>query len=279
MTPREIDAKAQMRQDQVSPETRAKFVIGSQSLLDSLGPVPELLNIDEEVNRPLITEPLLWNSQAWSRRLEIPWIIAEIGEPRRLAVLDVGSGGSALPIFLARHGAAVTSVDPDFPSGLPGGLNRIHAALPRLPFKDCSFDVVCCVSVLEHLPTDVTLSFRELCRVARKSLLVTFDIATTPLAMVGLSGLELRAFSKATGMAPEFPPDPLVPIGPEKAFWAGGIGVCLMRVEKTDNGWPVPRLNTAQMKLVRLHRRIQSWVWRVRRTFRKRRGDIEAESI
>jgi len=248
-----------------------KLLIGSQSLLASIGSPPELLAIDEEIGHPLMTDPLLWNSQAWSRRLEIPWVLREIGQLENLTILDVGSGASAMPIYLARHGAAVTSIDPDIPSGLPGGVGRIRAALPRLPFRDGSFDVVCCISVLEHLPTDVALSFRELCRVARRSVLVTFDIATTPLSMIGLSGVELRAFAKAAGIKPGYPPDPLVPVGPEKDFWVGGVGVCLMRVNRKDRGWPAPHLNVMQVMLARFQRMTQSLVWRARRTSRKRK--------
>lgn len=255
------------------PKPRQKLVIGSQTQFASIGGMPELLEIDQEIGRPHMTKPLMWNSQAWSRRLEIPWVIGEIGQLEGVSILDVGSGMSSMPIYLARHGAKVISVDPEIPAGLPDGVRRIRAAVPLLPFKDDTFDVVCCVSVLEHIPGDVTVMFKELCRVARRSVMVTFDVALNLLSTGGLSAVELRAFARSVGTKLEFPPDILVPVGPEKAR-VSGVAVCLMRVDETDGRWAVPRLNGIRSLLVQLHRRAMGWVGVARRAREKGRKKI-----
>jgi 2-polyprenyl-3-methyl-5-hydroxy-6-metoxy-1,4-benzoquinol methylase len=45
------------------------------------------------------------------RMLEYPWIVSEMGEVGGLRVLEVGAGVNPLPLWLARAGAVVTTVD------------------------------------------------------------------------------------------------------------------------------------------------------------------------
>ena len=242
--------------------------IGSRRALDEVGELPELLEIDREINRPYMTDPPLFNSQAWSRRLEIPWVIKEVGEPEGLSILDVGSGTSALPVFLGRRGARVVSVDPEVFHGLPGDMTvRAVAALPRLPFKDASFDIVCCISVLEHLPLDIGLHFAELCRVARRKVIITFDVALSPLAVLGLSSVELKALSRALGKRIVFPKEMLKPAEPERRICVIELGVCMMAVEKTGGAWPSVRLSEFERRLVRLHRKVQKWAGKARQNW------------
>src|SRR5437867_3453788 len=116
-----------------------KFEMASISILARLKPIPDLLRIDREIGVPYLALPRLLNSQAWSRRVELPWTLTEIGPTSAVTILDVGSGVSSLPVFLARNGARVISVDPK-PANLPNEerITRIRAALPNLPFRDHS---------------------------------------------------------------------------------------------------------------------------------------------
>jgi len=246
-------------------------VVGSRSDLESVGRIPELLEIDKEIGRPVIAEPLVYNSQTWSRLLELPWIIRQLGPLGSLSVLDVGSGVSALPIYLARHGAKVISIDPEVPPGLPAGVTRVRAALPHLPFRDTTFDVVCCVSVIEHLPFDVDLSYSELTRVARNRIIITFDVAKSPLAVFGLSRVELKALARAVGKGLVFPEDRLKPSIAERKVWIVQTAVCLLEAIRTDRGWPAIHLSAGERRRIRFHRWIQDVLMFVRNRMLKLR--------
>jgi SAM-dependent methyltransferase len=84
------------------------------------------------------------------RPIEIPWCLARYrGEPR---LLDVGYA-FAEPAYLAAllelRAAALVGVDlaeADVP-----GLKRVRADVRSLPFDDGDFDVVLCISTLEHV--------------------------------------------------------------------------------------------------------------------------------
>ena len=87
------------------------------------------------------------------RTIEIPWALARAREAAR--VLDVGSA-HAEPAYLAallRLGVAdlvgVDRAEAEIP-----GLRTVVADVRSLPFEDASFDVVLCVSTLEHVGRD-----------------------------------------------------------------------------------------------------------------------------
>jgi SAM-dependent methyltransferase len=89
------------------------------------------------------------------RVIEIPWTLSRYrGEPR---VLDVGYA-HAEPAYLSALTAAapgevvgVDLVEADVP-----GIRPVVADLRTLPFEDESFDVVFCISTLEHVGYDNT---------------------------------------------------------------------------------------------------------------------------
>jgi len=87
------------------------------------------------------------------RAIEIPWALSRLAGARR--VLDVGSA-NAQPAYLA---ALVTASVPDLV-----GVDLAEAEIPEmqtvvadvrdLPFPDSAFDLVLCVSTLEHVGRD-----------------------------------------------------------------------------------------------------------------------------
>jgi len=94
-------------------------------------------------------------------------------ELRGLNVIDGGGGGGGISTAFAKSGANVVATDVDT------GYQRLslvgykewgvhaHSLLcdgQKLPFKDGSFDVICCFNIFEHVP-NVDLLFHEMARV------------------------------------------------------------------------------------------------------------------
>jgi len=90
------------------------------------------------------------HAPAWSdeRAVEIPWCLARYGGERRL--LDVGSA-NAIPAYLeglqALNAPGLVTVDLAEPAD-------VVADVRNLPFEDGSFDLVLCISTLEHVGRD-----------------------------------------------------------------------------------------------------------------------------
>lgn len=80
--------------------------------------------------------------------------------------LDVGSGNSTFPRYLARTGnvGGITTLDlPDahepataanIGAARRDGVERVHGSMLELPFPDRTFDLVTCISAVEHLEGD-----------------------------------------------------------------------------------------------------------------------------
>lgn len=119
------------------------------------------------------------------------------GEP--LSVLDVGCGVVPLGNWMSRRGHRVMAVDPleeniDFlvrndANGFYSSDVRYRvASAERLPFDQETFDVVTCVSVLEHtIPGNDRVALGEIGRVLRPQgrLVLTFDVAPQRPLMPG----------------------------------------------------------------------------------------------
>jgi 2-polyprenyl-6-hydroxyphenyl methylase/3-demethylubiquinone-9 3-methyltransferase len=91
-----------------------------------------------------------------------PWIADEIVRalgPKPQRVLDLGCGGGFLSNYLAAHGHVVVGIDTT-PENL--AVARAHALSGKvdydladacaLPYPDASFDVVCAMDLIEHVP-------------------------------------------------------------------------------------------------------------------------------
>lgn len=106
------------------------------------------------------------------RTLEYPWLAARLSAAGGLRILEVGAGVSPLPLFLARIGAEVTTVDPHPTRRDPAarqdwnewGFLDYAALDPRIrslqePVEslagEAPFDVITSVSVIEHMPAAI----------------------------------------------------------------------------------------------------------------------------
>jgi SAM-dependent methyltransferase len=89
------------------------------------------------------------------------------------SLLDVGTGrGETLDIALAAGYSPVLGTEVVRELLHPGAV--VYAEAHALPFDDHSFDIVTCFDVLEHLlHDDQAPALRELCRVARRAVIVT----------------------------------------------------------------------------------------------------------
>jgi 2-polyprenyl-3-methyl-5-hydroxy-6-metoxy-1,4-benzoquinol methylase len=131
----------------------------------------------------------------WDRRWEYPFFLCSIQcGPKDGAVLDAGAGRSILPFWLYKNGYRVSALDVDDGSFYPPGSlsewykerNKIlnsdveltNGSVEQLHYDNDTFDIVCSMSVLEHV-SDPLLAIRELWRVLKPSgiLVVTVDIS------------------------------------------------------------------------------------------------------
>ena len=111
-------------------------------------------------------------------------------------VADVGGGRGALAAYFASRGAQVDTFDLDYlwdSAGDPGvearflrwaesrGFRPQFGSLFNLPVEDETYDVVTCISVVEHVPYKVA-ALREALRVLKPGgrLLLTFDFSAAP---------------------------------------------------------------------------------------------------
>jgi SAM-dependent methyltransferase len=135
-----------------------------------------------------------------SKRWEYPWALERARLQPGSRVLDAGCGASIFPVYLAKQGHRVTGVDLEVPDGLDRmhdvHIDYVRAGITELPFPDCSFDAVFCISVVEHLGHDgVQAALSELRRVLRPGgrLLVTTDYYEDASARIWYEG-EDRTF-------------------------------------------------------------------------------------
>lgn len=142
---------------------------------------------------PLImdSELILRSNQLWMPRCwEYPWAILN-AQPASKRILDVGSGWSLFPLYLAQNNK-VDAVDVDkFQmeklSPLLADILRVKVnykvgAAVELPMSDNTYDVVFSISVLEHLDHHrIITAIKECLRVAKHGgkVVLTLDYDST----------------------------------------------------------------------------------------------------
>lgn len=165
------------------------------------------------------------------RAWEWPWTLKIAGEwPRRGKALDAGCGASQLGKWLAQlgyeaHGADnfdYADADSDyveharrhFAANDPAvsGVVLVEAGLDKLPFPDNHFEIVTCVSVMEHIysPARPTAHHRHLDEMRRVlapggALICTYDVHVTPGVNDRVIGFDYAvdiAYLRRSGMHP-----------------------------------------------------------------------------
>jgi SAM-dependent methyltransferase len=111
-------------------------------------------------------------------RLLLAVLAAEIGDPKRLRVLDLGCGIGLVDQELARGvgelcGADVSFKSLEFARSRASGAHFVRYDGAKLPFGDASFDAVFASCVLHHVPPDLRAAFiAEMLRPLRRKGLV-----------------------------------------------------------------------------------------------------------
>jgi Methyltransferase domain len=86
------------------------------------------------------------------RLIEIPWALARVRSEDR--VLDVGTANAEPAYVAALAGRAREIIGVDLAEADIPGIQTVVADVRELPFEDGAFDLVLCVSTLEHVGRD-----------------------------------------------------------------------------------------------------------------------------
>lgn len=144
----------------------------------------------------------------WGRRWEYPFVHERIVDFERrlrgspIRILDAGSGITFFPYYLREGNEQRTVVACDSDRGLGAVYGRVNLDAPRpvefeeadiraLPFADGSFDVVYCISVLEHTDDYGTI-IEGFGRVLKPDglLILTVDVSLDGKGDVPIAGAE-----------------------------------------------------------------------------------------
>ena len=145
----------------------------------------------QEYRRKWVADPL----HQWSRQYEYPFVYFHVRDyinnqqKSHLKTLDAGSGVTFFPYYLCSNSPKIKvyCCDYDLTHGqifdninknlnLPN--NFFPADIRRLPFGTSTFDIVYCISVLEHTD-DYDIIIQEFKRILKPNglFIVTFDIS------------------------------------------------------------------------------------------------------
>jgi len=182
-------------------------------------------------NRHLIDYGLRWVPDPlhqWSRQWEYPFVIDKIfeyintREPTYQAnILDAGSGITFLPyyilssfkntkVFCCDHNSSLSTVFSEINANYETPVEFHPENICRLSFKDDSFDIIYCVSVLEHIE-DFKTPIKEFKRLLRKNgiLIITFDISLDGLSKIPIREAEELVETLHRYFVPMYQPRPL----------------------------------------------------------------------
>lgn len=187
-----------------------KFLLENQKTLDDYG-------------KRWVRDPF----HQWSRQWEYPFAFSYIqdylngseGDVFSKNVLDVGSGVTFFPYYLVVNDKLnldcfdlnndLKSIYEQINQKTTQSVNFYHGDIHRLPFSDESYDVLYCISVIEHCVNHRKI-VQELNRVLKRNgrLIVTFDISLDGFTKVSVpQALELiYDFSKYFNPAFDFEP-------------------------------------------------------------------------
>lgn len=119
---------------------------------------------------------------AWLLDVQLGAVRSLLGSDKTRTLLEVGGGHGQLAIPLAREGWNYTVLGSEpacrkrIDSLVSAGLCRFVAGdVTALPFEDRSFDTVICIRLLAHCIRWPDL-VRELCRVARRNVVVEYPL-------------------------------------------------------------------------------------------------------
>lgn len=157
---------------------------------------------------------------SWSRQWEYPYVFGKVAEAvrarPRARILDAGSGATFMPFYLRRcfEGTTVACCDTDdtltdvFASlngNMNGDVEFSAADIRELPYRDRSFDLVYCVSVLEHTDSYEDI-LKEFSRVSKGGgMAITFDVGLDGTRDMRLADLDrlLRALETVFDRGPD----------------------------------------------------------------------------
>lgn len=111
-----------------------------------------------------------------------PWIhqIIKSHFPEKIKILDIGCGGGLLTTYLSNQGHQVTGIDTSKQSlevakkmDVDQKICYLEASALNLPFEKASFDCICAMDLLEHVPCYKTV-IQESARTLKKDGLFFF---------------------------------------------------------------------------------------------------------
>ena len=158
--------------------------------------------------------------RSWSRQWEYPYVFGKVAEVVRAnpwaRILDAGSGATFLPFYLRScfEGTTVACCDTDdtltdvFASlnrNMNGDVEFSAADIRALPYDDRSFDLVYCVSVLEHTDSYEDI-LDEFARVSNGGgMAITFDVSLDGTRDMRLEDLDrmLKALASVFDQDPD----------------------------------------------------------------------------